>query len=53
MEGAVLGRVPKGTEKLNRDALKAGINAAKRAKREWKEIEIPPEPPREDMLDSY
>jgi ELWxxDGT repeat protein len=28
METAVLGRVPKGTEKLNRDALKAGINAA-------------------------
>ena len=53
MEAAVLGRVPKGTEKLNRDALKAGINAAKRAKREWKEEEVPSEPPREDMLDYY
>jgi 2-oxoglutarate ferredoxin oxidoreductase subunit gamma len=53
METAVLGRVPKGTEKLNRDALKAGISAAKRAKREWKEIDIPSEPPSEDMLDSY
>ena len=53
MEAAVLGRVPKGTEKLNRDALKAGISAAKRAKREWKEVEISPEPPGEDMIDSY
>jgi 2-oxoglutarate ferredoxin oxidoreductase subunit gamma len=53
MEAAVLGRVPKGTEKLNRDALKAGISAAKRAKKEWKEEEIPSEPPREDMLDFY
>jgi 2-oxoglutarate ferredoxin oxidoreductase subunit gamma len=53
MEGAVLGRVPKGTEKLNRDALKAGINAAKRAKKESKEVEIPPEPPRDDRLDFY
>ncbi len=53
MEGAVLGRVPKGTEKLNRDALKAGINAAKRAKKEWKEVETPPEPPRDDLLDFY
>jgi 2-oxoglutarate ferredoxin oxidoreductase subunit gamma len=30
MEEAVLGRVPKGTEQLNRDALKARISAAKR-----------------------
>ena len=36
MEAAVLGRVPKGTETLNRDALKAGIRAAKRAIKEWK-----------------
>ena len=53
MEMAILGRVPKGTEKLNRDALRAGINAAKRAKKEWKEVEIPPEPPRDDLLDLY
>ncbi|MCJ7746295.1 MAG: 2-oxoacid:acceptor oxidoreductase family protein, partial [Desulfobacterales bacterium] len=37
VESAVLARVPKGTEKLNRDALKAGIAAAKRAKKEWME----------------
>jgi 2-oxoglutarate ferredoxin oxidoreductase subunit gamma len=53
MELAVLGRVPKGTEKLNRDALKAGISAAKRAMREWKKVDIPPELPREDMLDVF
>lgn len=53
METAVLVRVPKGTERLNRDALKAGISAAKRAMREWKEVEIPPEPPIDDLSDSY
>ena len=53
MEAAVLGRVPKGTEKLNRDALKAGISAAKRAKKEWKEAEVTPESPRDDLLDFY
>jgi len=53
MEAAVLGRVPKGTEKLNRDALKAGIHAAKRAKKEWSEIETLPEPPRDDLSDFY
>jgi len=31
LEKALLARVPKGTEKLNRDALRAGMNAAKRA----------------------
>ncbi|MCJ7782294.1 MAG: 2-oxoacid:acceptor oxidoreductase family protein [Desulfobacterales bacterium] len=52
-ESAVLARVPKGTEKLNRDALRAGMNAAKRAKKEWMELEVPPETPKEDLLDSY
>jgi len=52
-ESAVLSRVPKGTEKLNRDALRAGMNAAKRAKKEWMELEVPPETPKEDLLDSY
>ena len=32
MEAAVLARVPKGTEKLNRDALRAGLMAARRFK---------------------
>lgn len=53
MEAAVLARVPKGTEKLNRDALKAGMAAAKKAEREWKMTEAPPEVPKEDLLDSY
>ena len=53
IEWAVLARVPKGTEKLNRDALKAGMAAAKRAMKEWKEAEQPPEVPPEDLLDSY
>ena len=53
IESAVLARVPKGTEKLNRDALKAGIAAAKRAKKEWTKTEAPPEIPKEDLLDSY
>jgi 2-oxoglutarate ferredoxin oxidoreductase subunit gamma len=52
-EAAVLARVPKGTEKLNRDALRAGMNAAKRAKKAWMELEVPPETPKEDLLDSY
>jgi len=34
VEAAVLARVPKGTEKLNQDALKAEMVAAKRAKKE-------------------
>ncbi len=33
IEAAVLARVPKGTEKLNRDALKAGVMAAKKVKK--------------------
>ena len=53
IESAVLARVPKGTETLNRDALKAGMAAAKRAKKEWMENEVPPETPEEDLLDSY
>jgi 2-oxoglutarate ferredoxin oxidoreductase subunit gamma len=53
IESAVLARVPKGTEKLNKDALKAGMAAAKRAKKERMEAEVPPEVPKEDLLDSY
>lgn len=33
IEAAVLARVPKGTEKLNRDALRAGISAAKKVEK--------------------
>jgi len=53
IESAVLARVPKGTEKLNRDALRAGMNAAKKAKEAWMKSEVPPEIPEEDLLDSY
>ena len=53
VEAAVLARVPKGTEKLNRDALKAGIAAARQAKKRMKKAVLPPEIPEEDLLDSY
>jgi len=53
IESAVLARVPKGTEKLNRDALRAGMSAAKKAKEAWMASEAPPEIPKEDLLDSY
>jgi len=53
IEAAVLSRVPRGTEKLNRDALRAGMTAARRAKKEWMEGEGLPEVPEEDLLDSY
>jgi 2-oxoglutarate ferredoxin oxidoreductase subunit gamma len=53
IESAVLARVPKGTEKLNRDALRAGMDAAKKAKKAWMKSEVPPEIPKEDLLDSY
>ena len=53
VEAAVLARVPKGTEKLNRDALKAGMVAAKRAKKEQTEAEASPPVSTEDLLDSY
>ena len=53
IESAVLARVPRGTGKLNRDALKAGMNAAKQAKKAWMKSEVPPEVPKEDLLDSY
>ncbi len=53
VESAVLTRVPKGTEKLNRDALKAGIYAANKAKKAWMKSEVLPEIPKEDFLDSY
>jgi len=53
VEAAVLARVPRGTETLNRDALKAGMAAAKRAKKEWSEADAPPSTRSDDLLDSY
>jgi 2-oxoglutarate ferredoxin oxidoreductase subunit gamma len=53
MEQAVLARVPKGTEKLNREALRAGIAAAKRAKKAWMAAPVSPEVSKEELLDSY
>jgi 2-oxoglutarate ferredoxin oxidoreductase subunit gamma len=53
IETAVLARVPRGTEQLNRDALRAGIMAARRAKKEGLGAEPPAEIPKEDLLDSY
>lgn len=52
MEAAVLARVPKGTEKLNRDALKAGIAAAKKAKKDLEKKETLPQIPKEDLFES-
>jgi 2-oxoglutarate ferredoxin oxidoreductase subunit gamma len=53
MERAVLARVPKGTEKLNREALRAGMAAARRAKKVWLAAPAVPEIPVEELLDSY
>lgn len=53
MERAVLARVPKGTEKLNREALRAGMAAARRAKKVWLASPAVPEIPVEELLDSY
>ena len=53
VESAVLARVPRGTDKLNRDALRAGMSAAKQAKEAWTKVEAVPEVPKEDLLDSY
>ena len=53
MEAALLERVPKGTEELNRAALKAGITAAKRAKKEGPAKSLPTEVPRDGLLGYY
>ncbi len=45
IESAVFARVPKGTEKLNRDALQAGIDAARRYKKEAAAKKISTEEP--------
>ena len=43
MEEAVLARVPKGTENLNRDALKAGLMTARRIKESLKKKDREPQ----------
>lgn len=43
MEAAVLSRVPKGTEKLNRDAFKAGVMAARKFKESIREEDSQPQ----------
>jgi 2-oxoglutarate ferredoxin oxidoreductase subunit gamma len=43
MEAAVLARVPKGTENLNRDALKAGLMAARKFKESMKKRDSEPQ----------
>jgi 2-oxoglutarate ferredoxin oxidoreductase subunit gamma len=43
MEAAVLARVPQGTEKLNRDALKAGVMAARKFKESIREKDSRPQ----------
>lgn len=53
METAILGRVPKGTEKLNREAMEAGIAAAKQAKKEGPATAVPTEVPRDGLLGFY
>ena len=52
MEAAVLARVPRGTEKLNRDALKAGMTAARQAKKASACAEDEPSIPPEDLAES-
>lgn len=53
IEDAVLVRVPKGTEKLNMDALRAGIRPAKKAKKDRMLMEIVPDISDEDLRDAY
>jgi 2-oxoglutarate ferredoxin oxidoreductase subunit gamma len=53
MEAAVLARVPKGTEKVNRDALKAGMVAARKAKKVSEKAEFVPPIPPEELPESY
>jgi len=53
IEAALLTRVPKGTQKLNMDALKAGIKAAKKAKKARMKMEIAPEISEEELRDAY
>lgn len=53
METAILARVPAGTEKLNREAMKAGIAAAKKAKQQGPVAALPTEVPQKGLLGCY
>lgn len=53
IELALLARVPKGTESLNREALRVGIKIARQLKKTWMKKEVPFEIPKEDLLDAY
>ncbi len=53
METAILGRVPKGTEQMNREALEAGRAAAKEAKKEGPTSALLTEVPRDGLLGFY
>ena len=50
MEAAILGRLPKGTEDLNRAALEAGRAAAKQARSEGPVTAVPTEVPRDGLV---
>ena len=53
METAILGRVPKGTAQLNREAMEAGRAAAREAKKEGPVTALPTEVPRDGLLGYY
>jgi 2-oxoglutarate ferredoxin oxidoreductase subunit gamma len=53
IEAAVLARVPKGTEKLNRDALRIGIEMARPARKVREQMAILPNVSEEELRDDY
>ncbi|HUH67281.1 MAG TPA: 2-oxoacid:acceptor oxidoreductase family protein [Syntrophales bacterium] len=53
VEAAVLARVPDGMEKLNIDALRSGIKAAKKIMKDRSLLEIAPDLSEEELRDAY
>ncbi len=53
VEAAVMARVPKGTEKLNRDALRLGIEMASPARKMREQMVILPEISEDELCDDY
>jgi 2-oxoglutarate ferredoxin oxidoreductase subunit gamma len=53
VEAAVMARVPKGTEKVNRDALQAGFRLAQQVKKAREQMELLPEITEEEWPDDY